>query len=63
MEVHPRHKIRNLAHSEAKLKFLEVEKKYDLSYGEMFVILSEQIQSLSYSLRKIEGNYKLIEKE
>jgi len=52
MELNPRHKIRVLASVELSTSLLNIIQKYDLDYGEIFVMLSKIIQNWSYHLQK-----------
>lgn len=51
-ELNPRHKLRNMAYIDASKALLRVIERHDLSFGEIFVILSELMKHWAYILRK-----------
>ena len=54
MEVNPRMVIRNKAELEHQSALLEVIQKYDLTYGEIFSILSASIRNWAIYLKRDE---------
>ena len=58
MELNPRHQVRVKAKVEVSKSVVEIIGKYDLQYGEIFVILSELMQNWAYNLQKDEDNKK-----
>lgn len=54
MELHPRHQTRNKAGIELSKSLLNIIQEYDLSYGEIMVIISEIFSDWAHYLRKDE---------
>lgn len=54
MEVHPRMEIRALAEVKHSRALLEVIQKYDLTYGEIFTMLSSSITQWAKYLKSDE---------
>ena len=47
VKIHPRYPIVNQAEIKFRSFFLDLEKEYDLSFGELFKILSSSMADLS----------------
>lgn len=58
IELHPRHEIRIYAEVDHSKALLEVIQKYDLTYGEIFTILSTSITRWSKYLKRDEDKVK-----
>ena len=56
MELHPRHKKRTLANADVSISLLDIIKKYDLTYGEVFAILGNKITHYAKYLKVDEDN-------
>ena len=56
MELHPRHKKRALADVDVSISLLDIIKKYDLTYGEVFTILGNKITHYAKYLKVDEDN-------
>lgn len=58
MEVHPRMEIRQLAEAEYAKSLLQIIKKYDLTYGEIFTMLSDAMIRWARYLKNSEDKEK-----
>lgn len=54
LKINPRDKVIRNAELEFEKFFLELSDKYDLTYAEMFYILSRELQSFSTEFIKVE---------
>ena len=54
MELHPRHEKRILASVDLSVLLLEIIKKYELTYGEIFTILADRITHYAKFLKRNE---------
>lgn len=55
MMLHPRHEKRVLASVEISKAILEIEKKYELTWGELLVIVSDILNKWSHQIREQEN--------
>jgi hypothetical protein len=49
VKIHPRTRVVDSARHEFELFMLDLERKYDLTYGEMFAMLGHKIEDLARS--------------
>lgn len=54
VKLHPRHEKRVLAEVETSRALLKIEKDYDLTYGELFVIITNILNRWSHQLRSLD---------
>lgn len=54
MKIHPRYKVVNEAKIKFETFFLDLEKEYHLTFGEMFQIISSSMADLSKYLIRAE---------